>query len=143
MSAPSAGAGEAGKPSWLDAVAFNAEGLVPVIAQSAVDGQVLMLAWADRSALEHTLASGLATYYSRSRQRQWRKGEESGNTQQVREIRLDCDGDALLYLVEQNGGIACHTGRANCFFRRLDQAQWHECAPVLRDPGQLYGQGAP
>jgi phosphoribosyl-AMP cyclohydrolase len=123
--------------TWLDEVAFDSAGLVPVIAQSVEDGRVLMLAWADRAALAATRRSGLATYYSRSRARQWRKGEESGHTQRVREIRLDCDGDALLYLVEQEGGVACHTGRASCFFRDLRSGAWTltDAPPALAHAG--------
>jgi phosphoribosyl-AMP cyclohydrolase len=131
---PGAGTGE----SWLEQVAFDADGLVPVIAQRVQDRRVLMLAWADRAALEQTRRSGLATYYSRSRARQWRKGEESGNTQRVAEIRLDCDGDAVLYLVDQTGGVACHTGRESCFFRQLDGQVWSVSDPVLTDPNVLY-----
>lgn len=130
-----------GGAPWLDEVAFNAEGLVPVVAQQAQGGRVLMLAWADRAALEQTLRSGLATYFSRSRARLWRKGEESGHVQRVREIRLDCDGDAVLYLVDQEGGAACHTGRESCFFRRLQQGAWQATDPVLVDPAQLYRRG--
>jgi phosphoribosyl-AMP cyclohydrolase len=130
-------------PAWLDAVAFDGAGLVPVIAQQAPGGRVLMLAWADRAALEETRRSGLATYYSRSRRRAWRKGEESGQVQRVQEIRLDCDGDAVLYLVAQSGAVACHTGRASCFYRRLDGQVWVETDPVLVDPGQLYGKRSP
>jgi phosphoribosyl-AMP cyclohydrolase len=124
--------------AWLDGVRFDERGLVPVIVQEAGDRRVLMLAWADRAALEETRSSGLATYYSRSRARRWRKGEESGNTQRVREIRIDCDGDAMLYLVEQQGGVACHTGRVACFFRRLDGDRWIETDPVVVDPARLY-----
>jgi phosphoribosyl-AMP cyclohydrolase len=124
--------------AWLDAVAFDHRGLVPVIAQDVVGQRVLMLAWADRAALEQTRRSGLATYFSRSRARLWRKGEESGNTQRVREIRIDCDGDAILYLVEQQGA-ACHTGRAACFYRRLDAQGWSEVDPVVVELAQLYG----
>ncbi len=117
--------------AWLDEVAFDAAGLVPVIAQQAPQGRVLMLAWADRAALEETLASGLATYYSRSRARRWRKGETSGHVQRVREVRLDCDGDAVLYLVEAAGGVACHTGRESCFFRRWRDDAWETADPVV------------
>ena len=126
--------------TWLDQVVFNADGLVPVIAQQLPQGRVLMFAWADRAALEETLRSGLATYFSRSRARQWRKGEESGHTQRVREIRIDCDGDAVLYLVEQSGGVACHTGRESCFFRRLHDGNWQATDPVLVDPTRMYGR---
>lgn len=128
---------------WLDAVRFDERGLVPVIVQDVHDRRVLMFAWADRAALEQTRGSGLATYFSRSRARQWRKGEESGNTQRVHEIRIDCDGDALLYVVEQHGGVACHTGRAACFFRRLDAGGWVQADPVLVDPAHLYRRQTP
>jgi phosphoribosyl-AMP cyclohydrolase len=126
---------------WLEAVAFDAAGLVPVVAQQAPAGRVLMLAWADRAALEETLRTGFATYYSRSRARLWRKGEESGQRQRVQEIRLDCDGDAVLYLVAQEGQAACHTGRESCFFRRLHDGAWQVTDPVRIDPQQLYGRG--
>jgi len=127
-----------GDLAWLDQVAFDANGLVPVIAQQMSDRRVLMLAWADRAALEQTQRSGLATYYSRSRARQWRKGEESGNTQRVREIRIDCDGDAVLYVVDQQGAVACHTGRVSCFYRRLEDGVWQQTDPVLIDPEKMY-----
>jgi phosphoribosyl-AMP cyclohydrolase len=123
---------------WLDAVCWNEHGLVTAIAQDAASGEVLMLAWMNREALAETAATGRAVYWSRSRARLWRKGEESGHVQLVREIRLDCDGDAVLLKVEQQGGIACHTGRRSCFFRRLDDAQWREVDPVLKDPGEIY-----
>lgn len=127
-------------PGWLAAVRFDAAGLVPVIAQQAGDRRVLMMAWADRAALEETRSSGLATYFSRSRARRWRKGEESGNVQHVREIRIDCDGDVVLFLVDQQGGVACHTGRVSCFFRRLEDGAWKEDDPVLVDPSRLYSR---
>jgi len=120
--------------TWLDDVRFNADGLVTVIAQDTSSARVLMVAWANREALVETAASGCAVYWSRSRKRLWRKGEESGHTQRVLEIRLDCDGDVVLYAVEQAGGIACHTGRESCFFRRLDGEQWQTVDPVLKDP---------
>jgi len=126
---------------WLDEVAFDERGLVPVIAQDAVTSRVLMVAWANREALAETLAGGRAVYWSRSRDRLWRKGEESGHVQHVREIRLDCDGDAILLLVEQVGGIACHTGRERCFYRRLEHDRWVEVEPVLKDPAAIYGHG--
>ena len=125
-------------PTWLDEVVFDDRGLVPVIAQDATTARVLMVAWANREALAETLASGRAVYWSRSRARLWRKGEESGHVQQVREIRLDCDGDVVLYAVEQQGGIACHTGRASCFFRRLQDGRWQTTDPVLEDPELVY-----
>jgi phosphoribosyl-AMP cyclohydrolase len=123
---------------WLDEIAFDERGLVPVIAQDATTQRVLMVAWANRDAIEETAATGQAVYYSRSRGKLWRKGEESGLRQAVREIRLDCDGDVVLYAVEQAGGIACHTGRASCFFRRLDGKAWTVVDPVLKDPELIY-----
>ena len=123
---------------WLESVKWNAYGLVPVIAQDAASGQVLMLAWMNRNALRATLDSGNAVYWSRSRSRLWRKGEESGHVQKVREMRLDCDEDALLLRVEQVGGIACHTGRQRCFFRRYDNGNWVETDPVIKDPKDIY-----
>lgn len=122
----------------LNAVSWDAQGLVPVIAQDAVSGRVLMVAWMNRQALAETLATGRAVYWSRSRSRLWRKGEESGHAQMVREIRLDCDGDVLLLAVEQAGGIACHTGRASCFFRRLQDGAWVAVDPVMKDPELIY-----
>ena len=123
---------------WLECVKWNADGLVPVIAQDASSGRVLMLAWMNREALRATLDSGNAVYWSRSRGRLWRKGEESGHVQTVREMRLDCDEDALLLRVEQLGGIACHTGRARCFFRRYENGNWVETDPVIKDPKDIY-----
>lgn len=124
----------------LDRVCWNADGLVPAIAQDADSGQVLMLAWMNRAALTETLASGRAVYWSRSRRTLWRKGETSGHSQQVREVRLDCDGDAVLLRVTQAGGIACHTGRSSCFFRRWEPASgWETVDPVLKDPEEIYG----
>ena len=128
--------------SWLDAVAWNGDGLVPVIAQDATDGRVLMLAWMNREALEATLASGEAVYWSRSRQRLWHKGESSGNVQRVRSIALDCDGDSLLLSVEQHGDVACHTGRRSCFYRRLDAGDWRIVEPIRHDPAAIYGDGS-
>ncbi len=133
----------AGDDAWLDAVRFDAAGLVPVIAQDAASGRILMFAWADRAALAETRAGGHAVYYSRSRGRLWHKGEESGHRQIVREIRLDCDADAVLYVVEQVGGIACHTGRASCFYRRLEHGTWKEVDPVLQEPDAIYGRSKP
>jgi len=126
--------------SALDAIAWNGEGLVPAIAQDCQSGRVLMQAWMNREALEKTLAEGRAVYWSRSRQRLWQKGERSGNMQTVREIRLDCDGDALLLQVKQAGGIACHTGRATCFYRKLAGDSWQDAEPVLKSPESLYGR---
>jgi phosphoribosyl-AMP cyclohydrolase len=124
--------------SWLNKVNWSADGLVPAIAQDAASGRVLMVAWMDREALKNTAQSGEAVYWSRSRKKLWRKGEESGHVQKVREIRLDCDGDVLLLQVEQAGGIACHTGRASCFFSRLENGQWVETEPVIRNPDEIY-----
>ena len=124
--------------AWIDEVRFNEQGLVTVIAQDAATGRVLMLAWADREALEETARTGRGVYFSRSRQAIWRKGESSGNMQKVHEVRLDCDGDAVLYVVEQKGE-ACHTGRASCFYRRLEDGAWKTVDPVITDPATLYG----
>ncbi|MGH6609481.1 MAG: phosphoribosyl-AMP cyclohydrolase [Burkholderiaceae bacterium] len=126
--------------SWLDEVKFNTDGLVTVIAQDAATSRVLMVAWANRDALAETASSARAVYWSRSRNRLWRKGEESGHSQRVREIRLDCDGDVVLYAVEQSGGVACHTGRESCFFRRLEGDHWETVDPVLKDPELMYGK---
>ena len=125
--------------SWLESVKFNDKGLVPVIAQDAQSGRVLMLAWANAEALEETVRTGRGVYFSRSRGKLWRKGEESGNVQLVREVRLDCDGDAVLYKVEQVGGMACHTGRESCFYRRLEEGNWRTVDPVIVPPEKLYG----
>ena len=125
--------------SWLDDVKWNDDGLVPAIAQEVDSGAVLTLAWMNREALASTKATGVAHYWSRSRGRLWRKGERSGNVQRVREIRLDCDNDAVLLVVEQQGGIACHTGRARCFFQRLEGDAWRTVEPVLKDPKVIYG----
>jgi phosphoribosyl-AMP cyclohydrolase len=124
---------------WLDSVKWDASGLVAAVAQEASSGRILMVAWMNREALAQTAATGRAIYWSRSRQRLWRKGEESGHTQSVSEIRLDCDGDAIVLMVEQAGGIACHTGRHSCFFSRLEDGQWVTVDPVLRDPSSIYG----
>ena len=125
--------------AWLDAVRWNADGLVPAIAQESTGGAVLTLAWMNREALERTRSTGLVHYWSRSRQALWQKGERSGNVQRVREIRLDCDNDAVLVLVEQDGGVACHTGRHRCFHQRLDGDAWQVVEPVLVDPKLMYG----
>ena len=126
--------------SWLDEVRWDASGLVAAVAQDAASGRVLTVAWMNREALAATAAEGRAVYWSRSRQRLWRKGEESGHVQRIREIRLDCDADAVVLLVEQQGGIACHTGRVSCFYRRLtDDGSWETTDPVLKDPKDIYG----
>lgn len=126
---------------WLDVVRWNADGLVAAVAQDATSRQVLTLAWMNREALERTAATREAHYWSRSRGKLWRKGESSGHVQRVREIRLDCDSDAILLLVEQAGGIACHTGHERCFFLRLEGGAWHDVEPVLKDPKAIYGDG--
>jgi phosphoribosyl-AMP cyclohydrolase len=128
-------------PAWLDAVRWNADGLVPAITQDAVTLQVLTLAWMNRHALELTVRTREAHYWSRSRVRLWRKGESSGHVQRVRDVRLDCDGDTLLVLVEQVGGIACHTGHARCFYSQLQDGAWHDVEPVVRTPNEIYGRG--
>ena len=126
---------------WLDAVKWQSDGLVPAIAQDRASGKVLTLAWMNREALERTARTREAHYWSRSRRRLWRKGEQSGHVQRVHEIRLDCDGDAILISVEQAGGIACHTGRESCFFQRLEEERWQTVEPVLKDPESIYGAG--
>lgn len=125
----------------IESVVFNEAGLVPAIAQDEETGQVLMVAWMNEEALRETVATGRAVYFSRSRQRLWRKGEESGHVQRVKELRLDCDGDVLLLSVEQVGGIACHTGRQHCFYRKLgDSGEWIDCEPVLKSPDVIYNK---
>ena len=126
---------------WLDAVRWDDAGLVPAIAQEVGTGRILMVAWMNREALAETAATARAVYWSRSRGRLWRKGEESGHFQRVREVRLDCDGDVILLQVEQEGGIACHTGRHSCFFSRLQDGEWVPVDPVLRDPHSIYSKG--
>ncbi len=123
---------------WLDEVKFDDRGLITAIAQDAASGKVLMVAWMNREALRQTVADGEAVYWSRSRGRLWHKGEESGHTQRVREVRLDCDGDVILLTVEQTGGIACHTGRERCFFRKLVDGRWEPVEPVLKQPAEIY-----
>lgn len=126
--------------SWLDAINWSADGLVPVIAQECGTGRILMIGWMNREAFLATAREGKATYWSRSRRRLWRKGESSGHEQIVKEIRLDCDNDAVLLEVEQSGGIACHTGRHSCFFTRLQDGHWHIVEPVLKSPAEIYGE---
>ena len=124
--------------AWLNKVNWSEDGLVPAIAQDAENGDILMVAWMNRDALKQTVQLGEAVYWSRSRKRLWHKGEESGHTQKVKEIRLDCDEDVVLLKIEQVGGIACHTGRRSCFFQRLDKGQWVAVDPVLKDPHEIY-----
>jgi len=124
--------------SWLDDVSWDANGLVPVIAQEHDTGLILMFAWMNREALKLTNDTKQAVYWSRSRNKLWRKGEESGHVQLVHEIRLDCDEDVILINVEQVGGIACHTGRHNCFFKKLENDEWLTDQPVIKSPGEIY-----
>ena len=124
--------------AWLDEVKWTGDGLVPAIAQDAATGKLLMLAWMNRESLKETAETGYAVYWSRSRGKLWRKGEESGHQQVVRELRLDCDNDVILMKVEQKGGIACHTGRESCFYKRLENGQWESVEPVLKDPKEIY-----
>ena len=123
---------------WLDTIKWTEDGLVPVIAQEEGSNKVLMMAWMNREALALTAESGHAVYWSRSRNRLWHKGEESGHQQIIMDIRLDCDNDVILLTVEQKGGIACHTGRHNCFYQKLEDNQWVSVDPVLKDPDEIY-----
>ncbi|QEP42952.1 phosphoribosyl-AMP cyclohydrolase [Ectothiorhodospiraceae bacterium BW-2] len=125
--------------SWLDELKWDREGLMPAIAQEA-DGKVVMFAWMNREALLKSQQLGEAIYWSRSRQRLWHKGEESGHTQRIVAIRTDCDKDVILLTIEQVGGIACHTGRHSCFYHQLEQESWQAVEPVLKDPNQIYGE---
>jgi phosphoribosyl-AMP cyclohydrolase len=125
---------------WFDQLRWDDQGLVAAIAQDATSGRVLTVAWMNRDALKATVEKGEAVYWSRSRKRLWRKGEESGHVQKVLEVRLDCDADAILLKVEQAGGIACHTGRESCFFRKLEEGRWVSTDPVLKDPKLIYGE---
>lgn len=124
--------------AWLDSIKWTADGLVPVIAQEAGSGKILMFAWMNRESLALTVQEGKAIYWSRSRNRLWRKGEESGHEQIVQDIRLDCDNDVILIQVEQRGGIACHTGRKSCFYQQLQDNDWVSVEPVLKDPNDIY-----
>lgn len=125
---------------WLNQVKWDKQGLVPAIAQDVTSGKVLMVAWMNQEALALTVSEGHAVYWSRSRKKLWHKGEESGHVQTVSEIRLDCDNDVILLLVEQKGGIACHTGRHNCFYQRLENGQWQAVDPVIKDASEIYGK---
>lgn len=131
--------GNTSTPAWLDTIRWNADGLVPAIAQDADTGEILMMAWMSRESLRLTAEEGQAVYWSRSRNKLWRKGETSGHQQQVKAIRLDCDEDVILLKVEQKGGIACHTGRRSCFYRALTNGEWVSVEPVLKDPKTIYG----
>ena len=126
--------------TFLDQVAWNDQGLIPAIAQDCASKEILMVAWMNRQALALTQAEGLAVYWSRSRRKLWRKGEESGHVQAVREIRLDCDNDVVLLQVEQRGGIACHTGRRSCFYSVLKDGEWHAVDPVIKAPSAIYSK---
>ncbi|TVZ40138.1 phosphoribosyl-AMP cyclohydrolase [Alteromonadaceae bacterium 2753L.S.0a.02] len=123
---------------FLAEVNWNSDGLLPAIAQDHSSGEVLMMAWMNRESLLLTVAEGIAVYWSRSRQQLWRKGETSGHTQKVKAIQLDCDGDTLLLKVEQIGGIACHTGRRSCFFKRFENGSWQENSAIVKDPKEIY-----
>lgn len=125
---------------WISEVKFNSDGLVPVVAQDSESGRVLMLAWANEAALREAVATKRGVYFSRSRGKLWRKGEESGNVQHLHEVRLDCDGDAVLYVVTQVGGMACHTGRESCFYRKLDAGEWQITDSVKVSPEDLYSK---
>jgi phosphoribosyl-AMP cyclohydrolase len=126
------------KTNWLSDINFDSSGLIPAIAQDARDNRILMLAWMNEEALRETVKTGKAVYWSRSRNRLWRKGEESGNEQLISEIRLDCDSDVIILQVEQVGQIACHTGRTSCFYRVLKAGEWKTVDPVIKDPDEIY-----
>ncbi|WP_199102067.1 phosphoribosyl-AMP cyclohydrolase [Aquitalea sp. ASV11] len=124
--------------NWLDEVKWDAQGLVTAIAQDSATGRVLMVAWMNRESLQLTADTGIAHYWSRSRQKLWKKGEESGHLQTVQELRLDCDGDVIVMQIQQAGGIACHTGRESCFYRRFENGGWTIVDAVLKDPDAIY-----
>ncbi len=126
--------------NWLDEIHFDEKGLVPAIAQDASSGKILMMAWMNRESLQLTADKMEAVYWSRSRAKLWHKGEESGHIQKVVDIRFDCDEDVVLLKVEQQGGIACHTGRESCFYRQLQGDQWVEVESVIKDPKQIYSK---
>ena len=126
------------EPSLLEALTFDGAGLIPAIAVDHASDSVLMVAWMNRSAVTQTVDTGIAHYFSRSRQKLWKKGESSGHTQEVISIHLDCDGDVLLLRVKQTGGIACHTGRVSCFYRKLVDGRWTETEPPIKDPAEIY-----
>jgi phosphoribosyl-AMP cyclohydrolase len=135
---PNSTTSAAANAKWLKKVRWDENGLVPVIAQEAATGDILMFAWMNRDALARTVETGEAVYWSRSRKKLWHKGEESGHTQKVLEMRLDCDEDVVLLKIEQVGGIACHTGRHSCFFQKFDGEDWQAVEPVLQDPEKIY-----
>ena len=124
--------------NYLNQIAWNSDGLVPAIAQDAESGLILMVAWMNRDALALTVSENRAVYWSRSRQKLWRKGEESGNVQLLKELRLDCDNDVIMMQVEQIGGIACHTGRTSCFYSVLRDGEWKSVDAVIKDPTEMY-----
>ena len=126
------------KNAWLDEIKWDSDGLVPAIAQETGTGKILMMAWMNRESLELSVNEGRAIYWSRSRGKLWRKGEESGHVQMIKDIRLDCDNDVVLLEVEQLGGIACHTGRHNCFYKQLQNDQWVEVEAVIKNPDEIY-----
>ena len=123
---------------WLNEIKWTDDGLLPVIAQDNETGRVLMFAWMNRESLAMSVEKGEAVYYSRSRQKLWHKGEESGHTQKIKSMRLDCDGDVMLIKIEQTGGIACHTGRQSCFYKKFANGQWHDVDAVIKDPEDIY-----
>lgn len=125
---------------WLDEIKWNEEGLIPAIAQDEQSGRILMMAWMNRESLALTVKEGRAIYWSRSRNKLWRKGEESGNTQILKGIYLDCDGDTIVLQVEQEGGIACHTGRESCFYQKLENGNWKIVEDVKRNPEEMYNK---
>lgn len=125
--------------NWLDEVKWTSDGLVPAIAQDHQTGQVLMMAWMNREALETTINENRAVYYSRSRKKLWRKGEESGHVQELKELRIDCDSDVVLMQVDQIGGIACHTGRHHCWYKRLEAGEWQSVEPIIKSSEEIYG----
>jgi phosphoribosyl-AMP cyclohydrolase len=124
--------------TWLDEIKWTDDGLVPAIAQDAETGRVLMFAWMNRESLALTAEKGEAVYFSRSRNKLWHKGEESGHTQKIKSIRLDCDNDVILLAIEQTGGIACHTGRQSCFFKEFNNGAWETVDAVIKNPGEIY-----
>ena len=126
--------------AWLEAIKWTHDGLVPVIAQDMLTGDVLMFAWMNREALAETIRTGKAVYWSRSRGQLWRKGESSGHEQRVKSIHLDCDEDVILLKIEQQGGIACHTGRRSCFYRQWRDGEWETTDDVIKDPSEIYGK---
>ncbi|MEI7796483.1 MAG: phosphoribosyl-AMP cyclohydrolase [Methylococcaceae bacterium] len=124
--------------SWVDEIRFTEDGLIPAIAQDSITGKILMFAWMNRESLALTVENGYAVYWSRSRQKLWRKGEESGHQQKIISIQIDCDEDVLLLKIEQEGGIACHTGRESCFYRQLIDGEWQPIEAVLKNPDAIY-----